>query len=68
MYSVLQRQAIIEAVVRHPELTHQGIADQFGLARLTVVKICTEAGVKRIRGAGSYAYQCAIAKKVEKNP
>jgi hypothetical protein len=64
MTSELLREATIEAVIEHPELSHQQIADQFGIARLTLIKVCVKAGIRRTRGAGSYAWQCQLAKKI----
>ena len=68
MYSELQRQAIVEAVIKHPELSHAQIAQQFQVGRIAVIAFCNKAGIKRSRGAGSYAYQCAIAKKNSFSP
>jgi hypothetical protein len=66
MLSQLQREAILRAVVDHPELSHQEIAEQFRVGRITVIGIAKKGGVKRKRGAAATAFRHSIARAIGK--
>ncbi len=63
-FNALIREAIRDAVIKHPEMSYDAIGEQFSCCRLTVIAIAKQGGIKRKRGAGAPSFRHAIARSV----
>ena len=65
MLSAIQKEAILNAAIHHPEVGYRELAAQFRVGLSSVMGVVKKAGIKRQRGASSPAFRHGVAKNVK---